>query len=189
MIFLRRFWNFIILVCFIDTSVYSCVADIEGTGEPDAPSAEQSSVLDCLWWAWTSCPSHASSSQLSLQPCCRFPVNSHKLQTRAYKLPMASLVAQMVKSLPAVQETWVQSLGWEDLPGEGNGNPLQDSCLENPMDRGAWWTTIHGVTKSQTQLSNFTFTFDINVGAVNILVNSIGLGARLIAMCGGCHNT
>ena len=102
---------------------------------------------------------------------------------------MASLLAQMVKSLPAVQETWVQSLGWEDLPGEGNGNPLQDSCLENPMDRGAWWTTIHGVTKSQTQLSNFTFTFDINVGAVNILVNSIGLGARLIAMCGGCHNT
>ena len=42
-------------------------------------------------------------------------------------------------------------------PGEGNGNPLQYSCLENPMDRGAWWATVHGVTKSQTQLSNFTF--------------------------------
>ena len=38
-------------------------------------------------------------------------------------------------------------------PGEGNGNPLQYSCLENFMDRGAWWATIHGVTKSQTQLS------------------------------------
>ena len=35
-------------------------------------------------------------------------------------------------------------------PGEGNGNPLQDSCLGNPMDRGAWWTTVHGVEKSQT---------------------------------------
>ena len=35
-------------------------------------------------------------------------------------------------------------------PGEGNGNPLQDSCLENPMDRGAWWATVHGVTKSWT---------------------------------------
>ena len=35
-------------------------------------------------------------------------------------------------------------------PGEGNGNPLQYSCLENPMDRGAWWATAHGVTKSQT---------------------------------------
>ena len=39
-------------------------------------------------------------------------------------------------------------------PGGGNGNPLQYSCLENPMDRGAWWATVHGVTKSQTRLSN-----------------------------------
>ena len=46
-------------------------------------------------------------------------------------------------------------------PGEGNGNPLQYSCLENPMDRGAWWSTVHRVAKSQTQLSNFTTpTFD-----------------------------
>ena len=42
-------------------------------------------------------------------------------------------------------------------PGEGNGNPLQYSCLEYPMDGGAWWATVHGVTKSQTQLNNFTF--------------------------------
>ena len=41
-------------------------------------------------------------------------------------------------------------------PGEGNGNPLQYSCLENPMDGGAWWTTVHGVAKSQTRLSDFT---------------------------------
>ena len=37
-------------------------------------------------------------------------------------------------------------------PGEGNGNPLQYSCLENPMDRGAWWATVYGVSKSRTQL-------------------------------------
>ena len=42
-------------------------------------------------------------------------------------------------------------------PGEGNGNPLQYSCLENPTDREAWWATVHGVTKSQTRLSDFTF--------------------------------
>ena len=42
-------------------------------------------------------------------------------------------------------------------PGEGNGNPLQYSCLENPMDRGTWWTTVRWVTKSQTQLSDFYF--------------------------------
>ena len=41
-------------------------------------------------------------------------------------------------------------------PREGNGNPLQYSCLENPMDRGAWWATVHGVAKSRTRLSDFT---------------------------------
>ena len=44
-------------------------------------------------------------------------------------------------------------------PGEGNGKPLQYSCLENPMDGGAWCATVHGVAKGRTQLSNFTFTF------------------------------
>ena len=44
-------------------------------------------------------------------------------------------------------------------PGEGNGNPLQYSCLENPKDGGAWWATVQGVAKSQTWLSDFTFTF------------------------------
>ena len=43
--------------------------------------------------------------------------------------------------------------------GEGNGTPVQYSCLENPMDGGAWWAAVHGVAKSQTQLSDFTFTF------------------------------
>ena len=43
--------------------------------------------------------------------------------------------------------------------GEGNGNPLQYSCLENPMDGGAWWAAVHGVARSRTQLSDFTFTF------------------------------
>ena len=54
-----------------------------------------------------------------------------------------SLVAQTVKHLPAMWETWVQSLGWEDplekeMAISWSGNPLQDYCLENPMDRGAW---------------------------------------------------
>ena len=46
-----------------------------------------------------------------------------------------------------MQETWVRSLGLEDSPGGGNGNPLKYSCLENPMDRGAWWAMFHGVSK------------------------------------------
>ena len=46
-------------------------------------------------------------------------------------------------------------------PGEGNGNPLQYSCLENPMDREAWRASVHGVAKSRTRLSKFTFTFTL----------------------------
>ena len=60
----------------------------------------------------------------------------------------------VVKKLPAMQETQVQSLGQEDSPRKGNGNPLQYSCLENPMDRKAWWATVHGVAMSQTQLGD-----------------------------------
>ena len=45
--------------------------------------------------------------------------------------------------------------------GEGNGNPLQYSCLDNPMDGGAWQATVHGVTKSQTRLSDFTFFHNV----------------------------
>ena len=48
-------------------------------------------------------------------------------------------------------------------PGEGNGTPLQYSCLENPMDGGAWQAVVHGVTKSRTRLSDFTFTFHFHV--------------------------
>ena len=65
----------------------------------------------------------------------------------------ASLVAQLVKNLPAMRETWVQFLGGEDSPGEGNSYLLQYSGLENSMDR-----VVHGVAKSQTHLSD-TFTF------------------------------
>ena len=70
-----------------------------------------------------------------------------------------SLVAQMVKA-SAYKAGDLGSIPVSGRsPGEGNGNPLQYSCLENPMDRGAWWAAVHGVTKSQTQLSDFTFTF------------------------------
>ena len=56
----------------------------------------------------------------------------------------------VVKNLPAMLEIRVQSLSQEDFPGDGNGNPLQYSCLENFMGKRAWWVTVYGVTKSQT---------------------------------------
>ena len=58
----------------------------------------------------------------------------------------------VVKNLPAMQETQILSLDEEDPPGGSHGNPLQYSCLENPLDRGAWWATVHRVARSWTRL-------------------------------------
>ena len=60
----------------------------------------------------------------------------------------------MVKNVPAMRETGVQSLVWKDPRRERNGNPLQHSCLENSMDRGTWRATVHGVAKNQTRLGD-----------------------------------
>ena len=69
-------------------------------------------------------------------------------------------------------------------PGEVKGNPLQYSCLENPMDRGAWWATVHGVRKSLTGLSNFiftsTFTFMPQLSKNFISCFSTSIGERTI---------
>ena len=59
----------------------------------------------------------------------------------------------VIKNLPAMWETWVWYLGWEEPLEKGAGYPLQYSCLENPMVRGAWLSIVHGATKSLTQLS------------------------------------
>ena len=76
--------------------------------------------------------------------------DTHSPKKQAYYREMTSLVAQMVKSSPAMQETWVRFLGWED--------PLEEEMATNsgipawriPMDRGAWRGTVHGVAKSWT---------------------------------------
>ena len=70
-------------------------------------------------------------------------------------MPMASLLAQMVKNLPVMQEGDLGLIpGPGSSPGEAHGNPHQCSCLENPVDRGAWRAIGPGVTKSRTRLSD-----------------------------------
>ena len=68
-------------------------------------------------------------------------------------LYIASLVAQMVKNPPASAGDPASIPGSGRSPGERNDNPLHYFCLENSMDRGAWWATVHGIAKSQTQLT------------------------------------
>ena len=72
---------------------------------------------------------------------------------------MGSLIVQQAKNLPANAGDLGSIRRSGRSPGGGNGNPLQYCCLGNPMDGGAWQATIHGVTKSRTRLSDFTFTF------------------------------
>ena len=65
------------------------------------------------------------------------------------------------------------------LSGEGNGTPLQYSCLANPTDGGAWWAAVHGVAKSQTQLSDFTFTFHFHALEEEMATHSSVLAWRI----------
>ena len=75
------------------------------------------------------------------------------------------LVAQLVKNLPAMRETWVQSLGWEDPLQKGTATHSRCTGLENSLDY-----IVHGVTKSWTRLSNFQFSFHIaNMAYVNTM--------------------
>ena len=69
------------------------------------------------------------------------------------------------------------------------GTPLQYSCLENPMDGGAWWAAVHGVTKSQTRLSDFTFTFHFSALEKEMATQSSVLAWRIPGMRepGGCR--
>ena len=67
-------------------------------------------------------------------------------------------------------------------PGEGNGTPLQYSCLEHPMDGGAWWAAVHGVAKSRTRLSDFTFTFHFHALEKEMATHSNILAWRIPGM-------
>ena len=104
-------------------------------------------MLESHWLGQASCP-------FLLPLLVRHP----QVKRKSIKVQSVSLVAQMVsecKNLLAVQEAWVQALGWEGHLR--SGNPLQYSCLENATDRGAWWVTAQGITKSQTRLSKLSF--------------------------------
>ena len=68
------------------------------------------------------------------------------------------------------------------LPPSGNGTPLQYSCLENPMDGGAWWATVHGVARSRTRLSDFTFTFHCHALEKEMATHSSVLAWRIPGM-------
>ena len=77
-----------------------------------------------------------------------------------------------------IQNNYLEEIAVE----EGNGTPLQYSCLENPMDRGALWAAVHGVAKSQTGLSDFTFTFHFHALEKEMATHSSVLAWRIPGM-------
>ena len=76
---------------------------------------------------------------------------------------------------------WATGVIWAVLltAGEGDGTPLQYSCLENPMDRGAWWAAVRGVAKSRTRLSDFTFAFHFHALEKEMATHSSVLAWRI----------
>ena len=84
---------------------------------------------------------------------------------------------------------WVLSLGWEDLLEEGMGTHSSTLCLENPMDKGAWWAAVHGVARSRGRLRDFTFTFHFHALEKEMATHSSILAWRIPGMGepGGCR--
>ena len=110
------------------------------------PSHQQ----NALTWAFTSLIKGFSSSSVP-----HFLYKS--LRKRVVVWTLVSPISHKVSACNEGDPGLIPGLGRS--PGEGNGNPLQYSCLENSMDWGAWWATVHGVAKSRTRLSEFTFHF------------------------------
>ena len=85
--------------------------------------------------------------------------------------PRGSSGKESTSNAGDTRETWIWSLVWEGSPGVENDNTLQYSCLGNPMDRGAWWATVHGVTESQKWLS--TWATQMTLAAVAQLPSAL----------------
>ena len=123
------------------------------------------------------------------------PSSAIRINLMLVKVPWASQVVLDVKNLSA------NAGGWGRTHGGRNGNLLQYSCLEHPMDRGAWWARIHGVTKSQTRLKRLSsHTYLINRKRENgtrchvsihilLLIYTIKLARRKAIKCGNNHSS
>ena len=117
---------------FAEKMMHSVLQAIKGSYETTKSRCHKSIGSACLEFRRQGGVSNPNPCRLA---CCPF---------------IDSLVAQIVKNSPASVGDWGSIPGLGRSPGEGNGNPLQYSYLENSTDRGAWQATIHGVTKNQT---------------------------------------
>ena len=129
--------------------------------------------------------------RIRLGRCCLLPF---KWMTRRINknLEVKILIKQFRLPTGMNSVPWLQALFTPNCSRkgrEGNGTPLQYSCLENPMDGGAWWAAVHGVSKSRTWLSNFTFTFHFHALEKEMATHSSVLAWRIpgTGVLVGCH--
>ena len=99
-------------------------------------------------------------------------LNTFTMLYNHHQLPLSKLFISSVETLYQLNMSRL-------VLGEGNGTPLQYSCLENPMDRGAWWAAVYGVAKSRTRLSDFTFTFHFHALEKKMATHSSVLAWRI----------
>ena len=116
--------------------------------------------------------------------CCFWPVSLWLAwgHPKLRSLVWESLYSGVLRSYTVV--TVYPQEFYQTMPfyGQGSGTPLQSSCLENPIDGGAWWAALHGVTKSQTRLSDFTFTFHFPALEKEMATHSSVLAWRIPGM-------
>ena len=104
--------------------------------------------------------------------------------TLAWKIPLSEEPGGL-QSMGSLESDMTERLHFHfplSCIGEGNGNLLQYCCPENPMDRGAWWATVHGVPKSRARLSDFTFTFHFHALEKEMATHSSILACRIPGM-------
>ena len=101
----------------------------------------------------------STNNEASQRKPCVYPFEQKKILDTGKLLKRKKVQRDLLEYLLFSHKSnrYIQERGAGN--GEGDGTPLQYSCLENPMEGGAWWAAVHGVAKSQTRLSNFTFTF------------------------------
>ena len=136
------------------------------------PSRTQKVSIIAESSVWECCSGHArtclESSRLLYLPARWFPHSYHS--NSQYFLTVERLTVMSPDGeLKLLMHTC----------GEGNGTPLQYSCLENPMDGGAWWAAVHGVAKSGTWLSDFTFTFHLHAVEKEMATHSSVIAWRI----------
>ena len=127
------------------------------------PGSSVRGIFQARVWSGSPCPRPGDLPDPGIEPVSfMFPEWAGRFSIAS--TAWGSLVAQTVNNMPAVGDTWVWSLpGLGRSLEERNGYPLQYSCPESSMNRGAWWATVHEVTKSQTRLSNFQFRSTIKM--------------------------